>query len=188
MNLQEKLNHLELQKTALSNDIESIKNKLTDLDNVINNLKSQISNSGEENYKNGLLIPRDGKTYYYFTDLDYVIKSDTQWDYEFEVDIFCVDNGLVFFTKEEAKTHKKKLLAFSKCLSAQKYLNGDWKPDWNDKDQDKYYIDIACGKKTNVDFCSTYNLSMFCFKDRELVEKFYEWCKPELITLEMIEE
>lgn len=39
-----------------------------------------------------------------------------------------------------------KLITFKKLLEVADYLNGDWKPDWNDKTQYKYFI-LYCHEK-----------------------------------------
>ena len=36
--------------------------------------------------------------------------------------------------------HLLKLITFRKLLEVADYLNSDWKPDWNDENQYKYYI------------------------------------------------
>lgn len=36
--------------------------------------------------------------------------------------------------------HNDKMFIFRKLLEVADYLNGDWKPDWNDRNQYKYFI------------------------------------------------
>ena len=36
--------------------------------------------------------------------------------------------------------HKQKCITFRKLLEVANYLNGDWKPDWDDTSQHKYLI------------------------------------------------
>ena len=36
--------------------------------------------------------------------------------------------------------HTQKMFTFRKLLEVADYLNGDWKPDWNDSKQIKYFI------------------------------------------------
>ena len=38
--------------------------------------------------------------------------------------------------------HKQKCITFRKLLEVAEYLNGDWKPDWNDSKQIKYFIQV----------------------------------------------
>lgn len=47
----------------------------------------------------------------------------------------------------------QQIRALNKLMNVAKYLNGDWKPDWNDEYEDKFYIYYAleklliCGKQ-----------------------------------------
>lgn len=60
-----------------------------------------------------------------------------------------------------------KLLAISKLMDIAKYYNGDWKPEWNNRDEDKHYIyyryiqDEYC-----VDAVNTYIANIVYFKDK----------------------
>ena len=44
--------------------------------------------------------------------------------------------------------HKQKCITFRKLLEVADYLNSDWKPDWNDENQYKYYISYDGGYET----------------------------------------
>lgn len=39
-----------------------------------------------------------------------------------------------------AKSTECKLIALDKLMNIAKYYNGDWKPEWNNRDEDKNYI------------------------------------------------
>lgn len=39
-----------------------------------------------------------------------------------------------------SKKQAQKLLAINKLMNVAKYLNGDWQPDWNNKEEFKYHI------------------------------------------------
>lgn len=39
-----------------------------------------------------------------------------------------------------AKSNECKLIALDKLMNIAKYYNGDWKPEWNNLDEDKNYI------------------------------------------------
>ena len=43
----------------------------------------------------------------------------------------------IYVAKEE---HKSKCCTFRKLLEVAEYLNGDWKPDWDNEEQCKYII------------------------------------------------
>ena len=44
--------------------------------------------------------------------------------------------------------HFLKLVTFRKLLEVADYLNGNWKPDWNDVNQSKYFISYNHRNKT----------------------------------------
>lgn len=37
-------------------------------------------------------------------------------------------------------SNANKLIALDKLMNIAKYYNGDWKPEWNNRNEDKYYI------------------------------------------------
>ena len=55
----------------------------------------------------------------------------------------------VYVAKEE---HKSKCTIFRKLLEVADYLNGDWKPNWDDSKQIKYFISYDYMNKT-FDIC-----------------------------------
>lgn len=67
-------------------------------------------------------------------------------------------------------THKDntpKLLAISKLMSIAKYYNGDWKPEWNNRDEEKNYIYYGYTQNEYyVDDANTYNHGIVYFKNR----------------------
>lgn len=58
-------------------------------------------------------------------------------------------------------------------MNTAKYLNGDWKPDWNDAYEDKFYIYYAFG---NLNFVSKQraNYGGIYFKSKELAQQAIE--------------
>ena len=67
--------------------------------------------------------------------------------------------------------HLSKLLIIRQLLEVADYLNGDWKPDWNDINQPKYFISYNVSKKIFVDACYYVNYGIVCFSSRENAEK-----------------
>ena len=72
--------------------------------------------------------------------------------------------------------HFSKLITFRKLLEVADYLNGDWKPDWNDMNQSKYIISYNIQYKTFfIQNCWYINDgSMVCFSSIENAEKAIE--------------
>lgn len=83
-----------------------------------------------------------------------------------------------------SKKQLEKLLAINKLMNVAKYLNGDWQPNWRDKNEDKWYIRfdysdnmiyIAC----NQFLCSNCNY----FKSEELAKQAIEILGEDTIRL-----
>ena len=61
-----------------------------------------------------------------------------------------------------------KLITFRKLLEVADYLNGDWKPDWNDKNQIKYYILFNYEKNIfEIEYCRYINSELVYFSSKE---------------------
>ena len=60
-----------------------------------------------------------------------------------------------------------KLSAISELMNIAKYYNGDWKPEWNNRDEDKNYIYYSYTQNEYyVDAVNTYTPSIVYFKNR----------------------
>ena len=70
--------------------------------------------------------------------------------------------------------HLSKLLTIRQLLEVADYLNGDWKPDWNDMNQVKYVISYNVNKKIFIEGCYYTNYSIVCFSSKENAEKAIE--------------
>ena len=67
--------------------------------------------------------------------------------------------------------HLLKLITFRKLLEVADYLNSDWKPDWNDTNQIKYFISYNINQKIYIEGCYYTNYSIVYFSSRENAEK-----------------
>ena len=68
--------------------------------------------------------------------------------------------------------HFLKLLIIRQLLEVADYLNGDWKPDWNDETQYKYYISYDGRNETfSIDNRCYVNQGIVCFSSKENAEK-----------------
>ena len=64
--------------------------------------------------------------------------------------------------------HHQKCVIFRKLLEVAEYLNGDWKPDWNDYNQCKYYISYSSKTRTfGIQNCWHVNPGIVCFSSKE---------------------
>ena len=91
-------------------------------------------------------------------------------DYSYADSINCV-----------SKKQAEKLLALNKLINVAKYLNGDWKPNFNDGVY-KYYVSIRKGKLT---VSVTYSIQSveILFESKELAEQAIEILGEETIRL-----
>ena len=71
--------------------------------------------------------------------------------------------------------HTEKMFTFRKLLEVADYLNGNWKVNWSDKLQTKYFISYNhdSEKLDILDFRYT-NLSIVCFSSKENALKAIE--------------
>lgn len=61
-----------------------------------------------------------------------------------------------------------KILAISQLMNIAKHYNGDWKPDWNDRDKHKYYITYNNIDDTySIDYNYSYIYNNVYFKNKE---------------------
>lgn len=62
---------------------------------------------------------------------------------------------------------KSKAIAIAKLMNIAKYYNGGWKPEWNNRDEDKFYIYyVYINDEYVVDVVNTYVTNFAYFKDK----------------------
>lgn len=66
-----------------------------------------------------------------------------------------------------SKKQAEKLLAINKLMNVAKYLNGDWKPDWNGNKNIKFYVYINEYNEVTILGTFHYNASVVYFKSKE---------------------
>lgn len=99
-------------------------------------------------------------------DLDREIKKivySSYWDKE------NIDGrlNLVSSSKEQLES----IIALNQLVNVAKYLNGDWLPNWDSK-ENKYYIYYNCSRrKVNIGSSVTFKNSMVYFKYEELAQQ-----------------
>ena len=72
------------------------------------------------------------------------------------------------YTVYTTARHQQKCVIFRKLLEVADYLNGDWKPDWNNYNQCKYYISYSSKTRTFcIQNCWYVNPSIVCFSSKE---------------------
>lgn len=82
--------------------------------------------------------------------------KDVEDTLSFEMDRIVIDTNNV-----------SKLRNLSKLMNIAKYYNEDWKPEWNNRDEDKNYIYYGYTQNEYyVDDANTYNHGIVYFKNR----------------------
>lgn len=76
----------------------------------------------------------------------------------------------------------EKLLAINKLMNVASYLNKDWKPDWKDQAQNKFYIFIR-NDEIRIDYVAVSNDGAVVFPDRETAKRAIEILGEETIRL-----
>lgn len=151
--------HSSLGDTLL-NDISYIINNKHGVECVLNNETITYEDIVKELFKN--------KTAYY-------ISSDN-------VKMFCTDcysfndvNNLYSIKQGE------KLIALTKLINVAKYLNGDWKPDF-EKSKCAYFIEEHYDNIKIVNYCCL-NSGTPCFKSEELAKQAIDILGEEIIRI-----
>lgn len=98
---------------------------------------------------------------------------------EFDDDDTCnEDNNCI------SRKQAEKLLAINKLMNVAKYLNGDWQPDWDDKNEFKYIIFYSNQyKKLQTDCVVRAQECNIFFKSRELAQQAIDILGEETIKL-----
>ncbi len=65
----------------------------------------------------------------------------------------------------------EKLLAINKLMNVAKYLNGDWKPDWDNAEELKHYIWVSSSKNLTISWHKCDFNSAVYFKSKELAQQ-----------------
>ena len=88
-----------------------------------------------------------------------------------------IQNKIMPYTQVVFTTqmHKQKCITFRKLLEVADYLNGDWKPDWNNKEQYKYVIAYNHSEETfDTDYFRYLSENTVYFSSKENAKKAVE--------------
>ena len=111
---------MKTDKTQLIQAIEAIKAKLAQME-------EELNKPDEYNH-----FPSKDDEYYYYTSIG-TVCSNTAGDYELRVNAYR--------TEKEADNAYNKAVAIEKIKRRLLELQGDWKPDWGNGDEEK--VDIS---------------------------------------------
>lgn len=132
---------------------EKTYNKILEIYNSIINSEEQTEEEAQEiigeKKPYEISYPNDGEKIYYISHFPRRIK---EWNFDIydENDKRVYDIGLYFDTKEEAKQFIREQTLIKKIKCWAKEQQGDWKPDWSDKNQRKYSVDVDHFNKETI--------------------------------------
>lgn len=150
--------------------------------NELSKVLADIQTSKKEKYTWEMKIPyKYGDDYWVILD-NGDIDSEC-WD-EYETDGERFNVGNVFSTKEEAELEAKRRNLLTRFRAFRNECNGDWKPDWNNHLEDKYYIG---SELEGFGSCSAALIKVFptfgYFKNREDTKRAIKLFGDEIKTL-----
>lgn len=82
-----------------------------------------------------------------------------------------------------SEKHSRKIEAINKIMNTAKYLNGDWKSDWDNGRFDKHRFYIKPNNEIDFDINKEINNSVVYFKTRELAQQCIDILGEETIKL-----
>ena len=136
----------------------------------IDELKEELEKLRKKPYE--ISYPEDGTEMYYIDDYTGELEEKT-FDICDDYDKRLYEIGLLFYTKEEGEQFLKEQTLIKKIKCWAKEQQGDWKPDWSDTNQCKYYITYDCEDEfisvgSNIYYNSLLKLPYF--KSREIAQ------------------
>lgn len=99
-----------------------------------------------------------------------------------EIETFTCEVGHSYPTNCTSQKQVEKLLAINKLMNVAKWLNNGWQPDWDEINEDKYYMDIHDDTIAIEYACNTACMDIY-FKSRELAKKAIEILGEETIKI-----
>lgn len=142
--------------------------KIQELSNKIDELKEELKKLQKKPYE--ISYPEDDTEMYYIDDYTGKLK-EKMFDICNDYDKHLYEIGLLFYTKEEAEQFLKEQTLIKKIKCYTKEQQGDWKPDWSDLTQRKYYAEIDhFSKKTKYD----------CYWEHNQLSKLPYFKSPEI--------
>ncbi len=105
----------------------------------IDELKKELEKLQKKPYE--ISYPEDGTEMYYIDDYTGELEGKT-FDICDDYDKRLYEIGLLFYTEEEVEQFIKEQTLIKKIKCWAKEQQGDWKPDWSDKNQRKYCVDV----------------------------------------------
>lgn len=119
--------------------IQELTKRIENSQTEIDELKKELEELQNKSYE--ISYPKHGTKVYYISDLNGGIKI-RGYDVFDNGDKNLYGTGLYFDTLEEAEQFKREQTLIKKIKCWAKEQQGDWQPDWNDRNQRKYCVDV----------------------------------------------
>lgn len=81
------------------------------------------------------------------------------------------EQNALYYNNCTSRKQAEKLIAINMLMNVAKYLNGDWKPDWNNYYEYKYYIGINENKNIFISYNDSHCIYQIYFKTKDLAKK-----------------
>lgn len=121
----------------LEQEVKRLEEQITELKSKILESKAKLKSIPYRPYE--VEVPEDLEEYYMLEEGGDVLKTNT-YSEKWRRKTFI--RGLVFETREQAERYDKKRILINKMEDWAKKHNGDWTPNWNDKDETIYEVQI----------------------------------------------
>lgn len=96
---------------------------------------------------------------------------------------FCDNTTYKDASNATSKKQGEKLLAINKLMNVAKYLNGDWKPDWDNTEELKHYIWVSSSKSLTIGWHKCNFNSVVYFKSETLAQQAIDILGEDTIRL-----
>ena len=152
-------------------EIDRLKEVLNDAQGILKDVTQKLDDL-EEKHKAEKWEPRDGSFYVRPEGVYYGYPTEEHQCY-----------GTKFQTGAQAEEGYKNFRAYHRCYQAWLEIVGDWRPDWSDDSQKKYYsYHNGCFLVNHFTYLVRYAASHY-FKTPEQTKKFIGMVEEDLLIL-----
>ena len=162
-------------KENLQKEIEALQNQfLNEFKTKVGELIKDFNKKEEQNNKPKLFCEsiKENEKYYYIDLCNGLLDIDFTTNYAGSTyDKNLISQYNCYKTEEEAQKFLNHFILTSKIIQTRDLLNGDWKPDWNDGNEKKYFIFMS-NDRIEYDWYYNNKKSFLYFKSEEIREQF----------------
>ena len=148
---------------------DELMNQIQELNKNALLLKEQIEQEEKQLKQNKLELwkPKENEEYYIFDAYLDILNLYNNSNF----DKMQIDSNNCFQTEEEVQKYVNYIKLSLKILKTRDLLNGDWKPDWNNGNERKYFIYMS-NHRIEYDWYYNNKKSFLYFKSEEIREQF----------------